>query len=45
MTAYAALGDRTAVSRQYEKCRAILQKELDLEPTPQTEALYRSLLQ
>ena len=45
MQAYAASGDRVAVSRYYEKCRNILIKELDIEPTPQTNTLYKSLMQ
>ena len=45
MMAYSALNDRPAVARQYEKCRNILKRELDLEPSPQTVKLYNSLIQ
>lgn len=45
MLAFSALGNRAAVSRQFEKCRSMLKKELDLEPAPQTNALYKSLMQ
>ena len=44
MTAFFALGDRAAVSRQYEKCRVTLKKELDIDPAPQTEDLYKKLM-
>ncbi len=45
MLAFSALGNRAAVSRQFEKCRSNLKRELDLEPAPQTNALYKSLMQ
>jgi len=45
MLAYSALGDRAAVSRQYEKCRSILIRDLDLEPSQQTSDLYKKLMQ
>lgn len=45
MLALSALDDRPGVARQYEKCRMILKKELDIDPSPQTENLYISLMQ
>ena len=45
MLAYSALDDRPAVARQFEKCRTILKKELDIDPSPQTIKLYNSLMQ
>jgi two-component SAPR family response regulator len=45
MAAYSALDDRPAVVRQFEKCKRILKKELDIDPSPQTISLYNSLVQ
>ncbi len=45
MMAYSAMEDRPAVARQFERCKLILKKELDLEPSPQTVKLYNSLMQ
>jgi len=42
--AYSAMEDRPAVARQFERCKLILKKELDLEPSPQTVKLYNSLM-
>lgn len=36
-------GDRTAALRQYERCAAALQRELDVEPTELTCKLYRQI--
>ncbi|HEX7103622.1 MAG TPA: tetratricopeptide repeat protein [Nitrolancea sp.] len=36
-------GDRTGALRQFERCRALLAAELDVEPEPETEALYQSI--
>jgi DNA-binding SARP family transcriptional activator len=44
MVAYSALDDRSAVARQFEKCRNALMKELQIEPSPQTVNLYNSLM-
>ncbi|HEX3048840.1 MAG TPA: BTAD domain-containing putative transcriptional regulator [Bacillota bacterium] len=43
MNAYAGLGDRLAVSKQYQKLVNILDEELGLEPTPETRSLYYKL--
>ena len=39
MRLYAALGDRPAALAQFQSCRVILQRELGVEPMPETEAL------
>jgi len=39
MRLYAALGDRPAALAQYHACKAILNRELNVEPMPETEAL------
>lgn len=43
MRCHAARGDRPAVARQYQQCRETLLAELELPPSPETEALYRQL--
>jgi ATP/maltotriose-dependent transcriptional regulator MalT/two-component SAPR family response regulator len=45
MVAYSALDDRPAVVRQFENCKRILRKELNIDPSPQTITLYNSLVQ
>ena len=44
MLAYSAMNDRPAVIRVYEQCRNVLQKELEIEPSPQTVSLFNSLI-
>jgi ATP/maltotriose-dependent transcriptional regulator MalT/DNA-binding SARP family transcriptional activator len=44
MQAYAALGDRAAVTRQYDRCRMALMNEVEAQPSPQTVMLYESLI-
>ena len=44
MRVFAALGNRAAITRQYERCRAALQKEIDAYPSPQTVSLYETLI-
>lgn len=44
MHLYYLMGDRTGALRQYEHCRTALHEELDVEPTPRTEALYQRIL-
>jgi DNA-binding SARP family transcriptional activator len=36
-------GDRTAALRQFERCRAALREELDVEPSRQTIQLYQEI--
>ncbi len=43
MRAHAALGDRSAVVRQFEHCKQLLAQELDVTPSPQTQTLYAKL--
>jgi LuxR family transcriptional regulator, maltose regulon positive regulatory protein len=43
MRAHAALGNRTAVIRQFEHCKQLLARELELTPSPQTASLYATL--
>jgi predicted ATPase/DNA-binding SARP family transcriptional activator len=38
-------GDRARVHRLYEVCAAALRRELNIEPSPSTQAIYRSLIQ
>lgn len=45
MELYHRLGRPGAALKQYRVCRAVLQRELGVEPEPQTEALYQQLLQ
>jgi two-component SAPR family response regulator len=43
MKAYAALGDRLGIINQYEQCKQFLQDELSLDPSDDTENLYKML--
>lgn len=43
MLALARSGQRSAALAQYETCRRILQKELGVEPSAETQALYQRL--
>jgi LuxR family maltose regulon positive regulatory protein len=44
MRAHAAMGDRAAVARQFERCQQTLLAEINVPPSPQTEALYETLM-
>jgi ATP/maltotriose-dependent transcriptional regulator MalT/two-component SAPR family response regulator len=44
MRIHAALGNRAAVARQYERCRQALLEEINATPSPQTQTLYDSLM-
>ena len=44
MEAHARAGRYTDALHQYQQCRAILRRELDLSPEPATETLYRELM-
>lgn len=44
MQIYAAMGNRVAIVRQYERCRELLWEEVAAPPTRQTEELYKSLV-
>jgi DNA-binding SARP family transcriptional activator len=43
MQAYAALGNRSGIANQYEQCIQFLQDELGLDPSPETDKLYKLL--
>jgi SARP family transcriptional regulator, regulator of embCAB operon len=45
MEAHVAAGNRAEALRLYERCRHFLADELGAYPSPETEALYRSLLE
>ncbi|MFI6983136.1 ATP-binding protein [Embleya sp. NPDC050154] len=44
MTAHAAGGDRAAALRAYERCRRLLNTELGVGPSPETESAFLRLL-
>jgi two-component SAPR family response regulator len=44
MRAHAILGNRADVHRTYERCRKPLMEEVGIEPSPELETFYRSLL-
>ena len=41
---YAAAGDRGAALRQYERCVAVLERELGVSPLPETRTAYQVVL-
>lgn len=41
---HAATGTRSQVVRQYRRLRAVLRRELDVDPLPETDAVYRRAL-
>jgi YVTN family beta-propeller protein len=45
MGAHAAAGNRAEALRVYERCRRLLAEELGAYPSPETEAIYRGLLE
>jgi DNA-binding SARP family transcriptional activator/basic membrane lipoprotein Med (substrate-binding protein (PBP1-ABC) superfamily) len=45
MEAHVAAGDRGEALRVYEQCRRLLAEELGAYPSPETESIYRSLLE
>ncbi|MFN8485234.1 MAG: BTAD domain-containing putative transcriptional regulator [Anaerolineae bacterium] len=40
---YAALGDRTAALRQFERCAVALERELGVSPLPETRAVFEAV--
>lgn len=42
---YAAAGNRNAALRQFESCVEILERELGVDPLPETRAAYQAILQ
>ena len=45
MSAHAAAGNRAEALRVYERCRQLLAAELGTYPSPETESIYRELLE
>ncbi|MFW6063040.1 MAG: tetratricopeptide repeat protein [Chloroflexota bacterium] len=45
MRAYAALGNRSGVARQFQICRDALWEQVQVPPSPQTQTLYERLVQ
>jgi len=41
---YAAVGDRSAALRQFERCVTALERELGVSPLPETQEAYRTVL-
>lgn len=41
---YAASGERSAALQQYERCSSILSRELGIRPLPETNSIYRAVL-
>jgi two-component SAPR family response regulator len=44
MRAHAVLGNRAEVHRVYARCRQLRLEEVSVDPSPEVEALYRSLV-
>ena len=44
MLAFHALGDQGQVARAYRRCQRCLREELNVEPAPETERLYKELI-
>jgi predicted ATPase/DNA-binding SARP family transcriptional activator len=42
---YALAGQRAAALRQYDKCSIVLEEELGVEPSEETQALHKSILE
>jgi SARP family transcriptional regulator, regulator of embCAB operon len=45
MRAHTAVGNTAEALRAYEACRRLIARELGVDPSPQTKALYESVLQ
>ena len=43
MYLYHAQGDRAAAIQQYQECKRVLAEALNVEPSPETETLYREI--
>jgi len=44
MSAHAGLGDQAMVSAAYQRCRETLNRELGLDPSPETQGLFERIL-
>jgi DNA-binding SARP family transcriptional activator len=42
---YATIGDRSSALRQFERCTAVLERELGVRPLPETRAVYQAVLE
>jgi DNA-binding SARP family transcriptional activator len=42
---YAGAGDRSSALRQFEHCVAVLERELGVQPLPETQAVYQAILE
>jgi len=42
---YAAAGDRSSALRQFERCVAVLERELGVSPLPETRTAYQAVLE
>jgi DNA-binding SARP family transcriptional activator len=45
MRAYAGLGNRSGIARQFQICRDALWEQVRVPPSPQTQTLYERLVQ
>ncbi len=45
MELYASIGDRTAALRQFVSCAELLKRELGVEPSPASRAIYQAILE
>lgn len=45
MVLHVMAGDRPAAIQQYKRCASVLERELGVEPLPETRAIYRAVLQ
>ena len=44
MLAYEGAGERALALREFHACRTVMRRELGVEPSPETHAIYRQLL-
>jgi len=40
---YGQIGDRNAAHQQYERCKMVLERDLGVDPLPETQALYQAV--
>jgi DNA-binding SARP family transcriptional activator len=43
MRALSEMGERAQSVREYHRCRIALKKALDVDPSPETQALYKAI--
>ncbi len=44
MLAYEGAGERALALREFHACRTVMRREMGVEPSPETQAIYRQLL-